>query len=392
MVYAIQNGKIIAKDKILEGYTLYFEGEKILAITKDALKADEVIDAKGLFVSPGFVDTHTHGAAGFDFLDGTEEAFLTATAFQAKHGATTVLPTITSANLDDMSRALKAYERVKDSKTHGAHMPGVHLEGPYFAAAQAGAQDPKYLRDFTPEEYNAVFALSKNILRWSAAPELAGAEEFARVAIQNGCLPCIGHSDAEDKEVRDAFEWGFTHITHFYSGCSMVHRKNAYRYTGVVEEGYLNDGMTVEIIADGCHLPASLLKLICKVKGTDNVCLVTDSMRAAGMPEGPSIIGSAENGMAIVIEDGVAKLPDRSAFAGSVATSDRLVRNMVQLAELPLTEAVKMAATTPARIFGLTGIGELKPGYDADILLFNENIDIEMTFVKGNCVFSRNEK
>lgn len=390
MIYAIENGKIILGNEILEGYTLYFEGETILAVTKEKMHADEHIDAKGNFVSPGFVDTHTHGAAGFDFLDGTEEAFLTATAFQAKHGATTVLPTITSSNFEDLARALAAYERVKDSKTHGAHMPGVHLEGPYFAASQAGAQDPKYLRNFSPEEYNAVFALSDRILRWSAAPELAGAEDFARVALQNGCLPCIGHSDAEDKEVRDAYEWGFTHITHFYSGCSMVHRKNAYRYTGVVEEGYLNDGITVEIIADGCHLPASLLKLICKVKGTDNVCLVTDSMRAAGMPEGPSIIGSAENGMAIVIEDGVAKMPDRTAFAGSVATADRLVKNMMQLAQQPLTEAVKMAATVPARIFGLKNIGELKAGYDADILIFDENIEIERTFVKGNCVYSRN--
>ena len=389
MIYAIKNGKIIADDKILEGYTLYFEGEKILAITKDEMKADEVIDAKGMFVSPGFVDTHTHGAAGFDFLDGTDEAFLTATAFQAEHGATTVLPTITSSNFSDLTRAMKAYERVKDSKTHGAHMPGVHLEGPYFAVSQAGAQDPRHIRAFDPEEYNAIFALSDRILRWTAAPEVAGGEAFARAAIAKGCLPCIGHSDAEDKEVRDAFDWGFTHVTHFYSGCSMVHRKNAYRYTGIVEEGYLNDDMTVEIIADGCHLPASLLKLICKIKGTDHVALVTDSMRAAGMPEGPSIIGSAEDGLHIFIEDGVAKLPDRSAFAGSVATADRLVRNIVQLAELPLTDAVKMAAKTPARIFGLKGIGELKSGFDADIVIFDDNINIAKTIVKGNCVYTR---
>ncbi len=389
MKYAIKNGRILAGDKILEGYTLYFEGEKILAITKDDLTADKVIDARGMLVSPGFVDTHTHGAAGYDFLDGTEEAFLTATAFQAAHGATTVLPTITSSNYEDLKRALVAYERVKDSKTHGAHMPGVHLEGPYFAASQAGAQDPRHIRSFDPAEYESIFALSDHILRWTAAPEVAGGEAFAKAALAKGCLPCIGHSDAEDQEVRDAFAWGFTHVTHFYSGCSMVHRKNAYRYTGIVEEGYLNDDMTVEIIADGCHLPASLLKLIVKIKGTDNVALVTDSIRAAGMPEGPSVIGSAENGMAIVIEDGVAKLPDRTAFAGSVATADRLVRNMVTLAELPLTDAVKMAAEVPARIFGLKGIGALKPGYDADILIFNENIEIEKTFVKGNCVYSR---
>jgi N-acetylglucosamine-6-phosphate deacetylase len=298
-----------------------------------------------------------------------------------------VLPTITSSNYADLKRAIEAYERVKDSKTHGAYMPGVHLEGPYFAASQAGAQDPRHLRVFDPEEYNAIFALSDRILRWTAAPELAGGESFARAAIEKGCLPCIGHSDAEDKEVRDAFDWGFTHITHFYSGCSMVHRKNAYRFTGVVEEGYLNDGMTVEIIADGCHLPASLLKLICKVKGTDNVCLITDSIRAAGMPEGPSIIGSAENGMEIFIEDGVAKLPDRSAFAGSVATAERLVRNMIRMAGATLVDAVKMATATPARIMGFDDRGRLEEGLRADLVLFDDDINVRRTIIGGRTVY-----
>ena len=170
MIQAIKNGKIILDDKILEGYTLYFEGEKILAVTKEERAADAVIDAKGMFVSPGFIDTHTHGAKGFDFLDGTDEAFLVATAFQAEHGATTVLPTITSSNFDDLARALEAYERVRDSKTHGAYMPGVHLEGPYFAAAQAGAQDPRYLRNFMPEEYEKVFSISDHILPETVKP------------------------------------------------------------------------------------------------------------------------------------------------------------------------------------------------------------------------------
>jgi N-acetylglucosamine-6-phosphate deacetylase len=169
---------------------------------------------------------------------------------------------------------------------------------------------------------------------------------------------------------------------------STVHRRNAFRYAGVVEAGYLTDGMTVEIIADGIHLPTPLLKLIYKVKGADSIALITDSIRAAGMPEGPSVIGRIDNGMEVIVEDGVAKLLDRTAFAGSVATYDRLVRNMINMADVPLTDAIKMASKTPARILGLATKGELKVGYDADIVIFDGDINVKKTVIGGRTVFS----
>ncbi len=205
-----------------------------------------------------------------------------------------------------------------------------------------------------------------------------------------GILPCIGHSDATSTEAHKAFENGFTHVTHLYSCTSTVHRKNAFRYAGIVEEAYLNDEMTVEIIADGIHLPADLLRLIYKIKGTDNIALVTDSMCGAGMPEGESVLGSQENGLSVIIEDGVAKLPDRSAFAGSVAFSDRLVRNMIQVASVSLTDAVAMASKTPARIIGAENKGSLLPGYDADVVIFDENINVSLTMVAGRVVWHQN--
>jgi N-acetylglucosamine-6-phosphate deacetylase len=170
---------------------------------------------------------------------------------------------------------------------------------------------------------------------------------------------------------------------------SGVFRRNTFRYAGVIESAYLIDEMKVEVIADGIHLPAPLLKLIYKIKGPDKIALVTDSMRSAGMPEGESILGSLKKGLKVIVEDGVAKLTDLSAFAGSVATTDRLVRNMIQLAEVPLQEAVRMASTTPATIMGMSNRkGSLIVGKDADILIFDKNINIKKTIIMGRVVYS----
>lgn len=218
-------------------------------------------------------------------------------------------------------------------------------------------------------------------------PELEGALEFGRFIKSRGILPSIGHSDAIYEQVLEAYENGFTHITHLYSGMSGVHRRNAYRYAGVIESAYLIDDMTVEMIADGIHLPPCLLQLIYKIKGPSNIALVTDSMRAAGMPEGESILGSLKDGQKVIVEDGVAKLLDRSAFAGSVATTDRLVWTVVYQAGIPLIDAIRMMTITPAEIIGVgSKKGSLVEGKDADIVIFDNDINIKMTIVEGQMV------
>ena len=262
------------------------------------------------------------------------------------------------------------------------------MEGPYFSLNQKGAQDEKHIRPFTKDEYTEILSLSDSILRWTGAPELDGAEEFSNYLKERGVLPCIGHSDADSDVTKKAFENGFTHVTHLYSCTSIVHRKNAFRYAGIVETAYLLDDMTVEIIADGRHLPADLLKLIYKIKGKEKIALITDSIRGAGMPEGESIIGGKKDGLRVIIEDGVAKLPDRTAFAGSVAMCDRLIRTMINMAEVPLEDAVYMASKTPAEILGIENKGDILPGYDADIIIFDEDINIQKTIIGGKVVFS----
>ena len=279
----------------------------------------------------------------------------------------------------------------KKENIKGANFLGLHLEGPYFSYNQRGAQDPKYLRNPEPEEYNEILKRSNNIIRWSIAPELKGALELGDVLKSKGILASIGHSDALYDEVVKAHEHGYNHITHLYSCMSTITRRNAYRYAGVLEAAYMIDDMSVEIIADGIHVPQALLQYVCKFKPHHLIALCTDSMRAAGMPDGIYNIGSLTNGQKVIKENGVAKLLDRSAFAGSVATSDLLVRTMIKLAGLSVHKAVQMMSYNPSKILGIDNkIGSLAVGKDADIIIFDRNIDIQKTFVKGRMIYSKN--
>ena len=389
----IGNGPIITQDKILSGSCLLVENGKILAIepADTSFPDSQLIDAQGYYISPGFMDIHVHGGGGFDFMDGTSEAFLNIAQTHAKYGTTSMLPTTLTCEKEDLIQTLEAYSQACLQNTHGAHFVGMHLEGPYFALAQRGAQDPKYIRDPDPKEYKEIIESYPFIKRWSAAPELKGAVEFGKYISSKGVLAAIAHTDAIYEEVLEAFQQGgYTLATHFYSAMSGVTRRNAFRYAGVIESAYLLDEMDVEIIADGVHLPAPLLKLVYKLKGPGRIALITDAMRAADMPPGDSVLGSLKNGLPVLVEDGVAKLPDRTAFAGSVATADRLIRTMMEMAEVPLIECIRMISETPARIMNIQDKkGTLAPGKDADIVIFNAQIEVQQTFVMGKSIFQK---
>lgn len=387
----IYNGKILTPYRIISGTVVVVDG-KIKEVAEGNIEVPGAveIDAKGNYIAPGFIDIHVHGGGGHDFMDGSEEAFLKIAETHAKYGTTGLMPTTLTSELDELYNTLDLYKKADKNNKMGAQFLGMHLEGPYFAMSQRGAQDPRYIRNPDPEEYKDILSRSSDIKRWSAAPELKGAIEFGNYLRSKGVLVAMAHTDAIYEEAIEAFEAGFTLGTHFYSCMSGVSRRNCFRYAGVIETAYLLDEMDVEIIADGIHLPAPLLKLIYKIKGPDRIALITDSMRAAGMPPGDSILGSKHNGLKVLVEDGVAKLPDRTSFAGSVATTDRLVRNMVNMAEVPLLEAVKMATLTPANILGLgASKGSLICGKDADIVIFDSNINVSTTIVQGRIVYNK---
>jgi N-acetylglucosamine-6-phosphate deacetylase len=300
-----------------------------------------------------------------------------------------MVPTTLTSSKEEILQTLDVYENANLKNKKGAQFLGMHLEGPYFSLNQRGAQDPKYIRDPDPEEYKEIIAHSLSIARWSAAPELKGAIEFGRYVQSKGILPAIAHTDAIYEDVVKAFENGYSLVTHLYSAMSGVTRRNAFRYAGVIESAFIIDELDVEIIADGIHLPAPLLKLVYKIKGPDKIALITDAMRSAGMPPGESVLGNIHNGIKVIVEDGVAKLPDRTSFAGSVSTSDRLVRNMIFMADVALIDAIKMITVTPARIMKVSDKkGSLEVGKDADIVLFDDKINVGMTIVKGQMLYN----
>lgn len=385
---AITGGRVLTPASEVR-QALVFEGARILGLADEAPADAEIIDAQGAFVSPGFIDIHTHGAGGADFMDGTVEAYLTAARMHAIHGTTLLYPTTLTCSNEVLFRSFEVYRAAAEANAQGARFGGIHLEGPYFSPAQAGAQDARYLRNPQPEEYCAILDRCPDIKRWSFSPELEGATAFAAELRKRGVLASIGHTNASFEECDAAFRAGATHMTHFFSCISTIVRRNSYRYAGALEYGYYQDGMSLEIIGDGIHVPSTLLHMILKIRGVESIALVTDSMRAAGMPDGIYKLGDLATGQDVVVEDGVAKLLDRTAFAGSVATTDRLVRTLRRDGGCTLQEAVQMASANPARFMGIySRTGSLEAGKDADILLFDDDIHIQRTIIQGNTVYA----
>ena len=390
----LHNCILVLPVSLLENGYVYVEDNRIAGIGQGTpeMQDDTVktIDLKGRYVAPGFIDMHVHGGGGYDFMDATVEAFLGVSETHVRYGTTAMCPTTLTADSENLYAVLDTYATALPQNKRGAAWLGLHLEGPYLAMNQRGAQDPKYIRNPDVKEYSSILDYSPHIIRWSAAPELPGALDFGDYLQSRGVIASLAHTDALFEEVVEGYEHSYRLATHFYSAMSTIVRKNAKRYAGVIEAGYYLDGMDVEIIADGIHVPAPLLKLIYKIKGPTRIALVTDAMRAAAMPEGPSVLGRVKDGLPVLVEGGVAKLPDRSAFAGSVATCNQLIRNYRDLAGIPLQEVISMLTAVPARILGVQNRkGSLETGKDADLVVFDQDIEVYMTIVEGEIRYDR---
>lgn len=386
------NAKLVLEDRVCDG-SLLVEGSRIAGIYPGELGreivADCKVDVEGCYLSPGFIDIHTHGGGGADFMDGDLDSVYAASAMHLSHGTTSIVPTTVTSTKQSLLDFVDLFNQVDLHHKGCPNILGLHLEGPYFAYNQRGAQDSKYLRSPSPEEYEAVLKQTDRILRWSFAVELEGSHRFLDTLKEHGVIASLAHSDATCEEVMEAHKRGVRAMAHFYSCMSDIKRVNAFRVAGAVQAGYLLDDMYIELIADGCHLPKELIWLAYKEKGPDRICLVTDSMRAAGMPDGSYILGSRDTGLSTIVEDGVAKLPDRSAFAGSVATADRLLRTVKQwLPAEPLHKLVRMLTLTPASLLNIQDRkGSLKVGKDADLVVFDREVQVRGAMVMGDMAY-----
>ncbi len=375
----IKGSRIITPEGVISGYVYFEDGAITYVGATGDMPYDKEIAADEGYVCPGFIDIHTHGAMGVDFSQAKcPEEISLALSLMRSHGATTVLPTVTSSTPEDTMRALEVLRLAMRSGTP-CNIPGVHLEGPFFSPKQAGAQNPELITEPRREVYEPILREYGDIIsRWDYAPERDEGAGFCKLLASRGILPSAGHTDADYEDVVLAMGEGMRLITHLYSCTSTITRRGGFRHLGVTECAYLFDDLYAEIITDGKHLPPELLKLIFKLKRHDRLILVTDSLSVAGTDGREATVG----GVPCIIEDGVCKLLDRTAFAGSVATADRLLSVAVKEAGLDITEAVKMLAENPARLFRLN-TGALSEGKDADIVILDGELRVVKTFVKG---------
>ena len=374
----IKNCKIIYKDKIEEGSILIKDG-KIEKINTEDFKG-EVLDAKGLYLSPGFIDVHIHGAGGYDTMDGTVEALNTIAKVIVEHGTTSFLPTTMTVSIEDINKAMKVIKKLKEEGTEGANVLGAHLEGPFISPKAIGAQNPNFLLKPSIESYEKVVdGCSDAVVSLTLAPEVEGAKELIEYTTSKGIVCSLGHTKATYEEVIEGINWGISHSTHLYNAMTGFN----HREPGCVGAIFDTD-ITTETIADGIHISYPALKIAYKVKSTDKVMLVSDPMMACCMRDGCYSLG----GQDVEVINGAARLKN-GALAGSVLTIDKAVANVYKNCGIPLYEAVKMATYNPAKHCNVHSYkGSIKEGYDADLLLFDENITIKKVFVKGKEVYT----
>jgi N-acetylglucosamine-6-phosphate deacetylase len=389
MLTLITNGSILTPAGWLDGATIKIDGSRIVSIengttlptqTPDSPEAEiNIIDAKGAYIIPGGIYLHLHGGGGHDFLECSEEAFRTAIAAHMRHGTTALYPTLAAASRDMMAEAIRTTTKLMAEEN--SPIMGLHIEGPYLNLTMAGGQIPEYIKNPDVEEYTSLLAISDCIKRWDASPELPGALEFGQLLASKGIVASIAHTTAGYDQIKAAYEAGYSHATHFYNAMTGVHKRREFKYEGTIESIYLLDDITVELVADGIHVPPAILRMVHKFKGVERTCLVTDAMGCTASDSGELF------DKRVIIEDGVCKLSDRSALAGSIATMDRLWRTMVQQAGIPLADAVRMSSETPARIMGIYDRkGSLEVGKDADIVLLDQELNLRGVMACGEWV------
>ena len=375
MLTQIINGKILSPNGWVEGGSVIISDNKIMEIANSDLPriGARIVDVKGDYILPGFVAMNIHGAAGYAFKDSNRAEFEKAIKSHLRHGATTIFPTIYTAKIEKIYRSAEICDEILSEGN--TPVKGLHIAGPYFNPNMVkqfpGAKDPD------KEEYLKILSDINCIIRWDISPELPGACEMAKVLKKKNIVAGITHTQAEFEEVKKANEAGFKHVSQLYNSMPGFHKRGEYKYEGTVESVFLFDDMSVEVIADGKHLPGTILRLVYKLKGAEMMSLVTCALKYADYG------GELEPDSDFIIEDGVCKFKDHSSLAGSLATMDKVVKVAVE-AGIPFEDAVRMASESPAKVMGcFDRCGSLEDGKDADLVIMNKDYEVTGVWLQG---------
>ncbi len=376
----IKNCKIIYEDRIEEGSVLIKNG-KLCSFHQAEENDDTIIDAQGRYLAPGFIDIHIHGAGGCDTMDATFEALNTISKTIATNGTTSFLPTTMTCDAEDIQKAVKTIDEAMKRGTEGATILGTHLEGPFISPDMIGAQNPKYIQAPSKENFqHMVDGKLCAVTSVTLAPEREGALDLIDHLVENQIKVSAGHSAATYDEMMVAINHGLSHTTHLFNAMKGLH----HREPGIVGAAFDSD-ITSEVISDGIHISYPTLRVAINQKGTDKMILVTDAMRACCMPDGNYNLGGQE----VYVANGRAQL-ENGALAGSVLTLNNAVKNIYNNSKLPLHEVVKMATLNPAKYCGVDDHkGLIREGYDADLILFDDEITITHTIVGGKLVYTK---
>lgn len=382
-------GNLILPDRILYGGRIVCEDGVIRTIEENAVKEWSQLP----YILPGLVDIHNHGGMGCDYMEATDAAFDTISAHLTAHGVTTSQCTTVSAPVEQILQFLAFYRERTARYEEGSscRFVGVHIEGPYISFAKKGAHPAETL--LTAEDGYGWILENKDIIgEVTVAPELPGMQQMIKDLTSAGIVISGGHDDAEPEDIFEAVANGMSHCTHIYCAMSTLHKTGIERKTGLCEYAMTHPEITAEMIADNHHVPPILAKMIYNAKGPEKLCMVSDAIVPAGLPESDEMycLGTGEGCTKVYVENGIALVEDRSCYAGSVQALDRMIRNVVFDVGIPLVDAVRMASLTPAEVIGIdTECGSIAVGKRADLCFMDPGLNVIKTVVAGNTAYQK---
>lgn len=376
----LYNVQLVQRDGIVPSAAVWIREGKIERIaTGDAHRIDseyEPIDGKAHWLVPGMIDVHIHGANGFDMMDGTEASIQEVSRTCASTGCTSFLATSVSSTIEDLMGMIRSVKRIIGHEV-GAKIAGLHLEGPYLNPKRKGMQNEKFLRHPDMEEMKAIFAEAGDLIKMvTIAPELPGGMELISILKEKGIIIAIAHSDATYEEAKQAFTAGASHVTHCFNGMRPIHHRDP----GLVVAAFEEEHVSLQAIVDGIHLHPAIIRMMHRLKGPEGVVLITDALQAMGLGDGSYVFG----GHHVTVSEGVARLED-GTLASSTVRMNEALRFTVETG-ISLKDAVQMASTTPARILNLDSKGEISTGFDADLVLLDDEFQVQWTMIKGQIV------